>query len=279
MKKKGMEIREESYETGKPYYIQYTDPETGKRCKYDINEISTSRWNDNYNSWVNEKRRVQKFAKYIKTHTFTKLSHLENEVVALIDRYTKSKYDEDDLEDFRLKIIKLSKGEIKNIQFKKGGRLWVHVQDRIIKVRKLTDAIEGIEEDFPDIKTDERVGKCHSYALKLLLGMKENDKVVTGICYSISKRGRFLHSWVESTSEKGEEVCLDVTMNLLMCKEDFYKLWHIKPISTLTKTQFIEDLPKLEPIWKYGVQYLINREEVLKVADRLASESPDQPEQ
>lgn len=34
------------------------------------------------------------------------------------------------------------------------------------------------------------------------------------------------------------------------------------------------------PIWKLGVkQCLLNREEALKVADRLASESPDQPEQ
>lgn len=29
MKKKGMEIREEMYETGKPYYIQYADLEVG----------------------------------------------------------------------------------------------------------------------------------------------------------------------------------------------------------------------------------------------------------
>ncbi|MBP3631028.1 MAG: hypothetical protein J6J23_06050 [Clostridia bacterium] len=272
MKKKEMEINDELYKAGRPYYVYYIDPETGKTCKYDINEISTSRWNDSYNSWVNERRPVQKFAKYIGTHAFTKLSHLENEVVAFIDRYTKAKYNEEDLEDFRLKIIKLSKGDIKNIEFKKNGRLWIHLQDRTIKIRKLTEAIENIEDDFPDIMTDERVGKCHAYALQLLLHMKESDTAVTGICYSISNRGRFLHSWAETTTENGEEVCLDATMNLLMYKEDFYKIWHTKPISTLTKQQFAEDLPKLEPIWNFGVkQYLLNREEALKVADKLAS--------
>lgn len=274
MKKRGMEIKRELYGKDKPCYIQYSDPETGKLCKFDIKEIAESKWIDRYNSWVSETRPVVKFVKKIETHAFTKMCRLENNIVFFIDKFTQKKYDEEDLLSFRLKMLNTFRGVVKNIKFVEGGRLWIELQDKTIKARKLTEVLDNIEEIIPDIQTDERRGKCHRYSCLLMMALEVECHVVTGICYTLSPRGKFLHSWVEATNEKGETYCFDATMNLMMPKEDFYCMWHVKPCATLTKSQFEEDVPKFEAIGGLDVkQYLLNREETLKAVEKMSTKN------
>jgi transglutaminase-like putative cysteine protease len=104
--------------------------------------------------------------------------------------------------------------------------------------------------------------------------------VVTGITCSLLERAKYLHSWVETKNEDGQEFCLDVTNNIMMPKEDFYYLFKVKPCSEVTRKQYIEDAPRLKSIWGFGVkQYLLNREDALKVADRLAKDQSTQSEE
>ena len=226
-----------------------------------------------YESWVNEKRVLSKGIKFVSINAITKLRHLENGILLMLEKFTLDSYDQEDLEDFRLKLLRMFNGSIKNIQFKEGGRIRIKLQDRTIKARKLTEVFNGIEEYFPQITTKERKGKCHEYALSLVTLMADEDKVVTGIASSLVEKTKFLHSWVETSNEEGQEFCIDVTTNVLMPKDDYYYLWHIKPCAEITKKQYIEDLPRLKPIWRIGVkQYLLNREDALKVADKLSQE-------
>lgn len=115
-------------------------------------------------------------------------------------------------------------------------------QGHEITIKKLSSS-KHIKKEFPYL-TDfsERAGRCHHDSLILALMTGNDDcKVVTGNITSLAKDHKILHSWVEFKSKEGIDRVADSTFNLIMNKEDYYRIRKAEPITYLTRQQIVDD--------------------------------------
>ena len=139
-----------------------------------------------------------------------------------------------------------------------------------IDISKLS-ATKSIRKQFPYI-TDfaERSGHCHhdSMIIALMTGNR-NSKVVTGNVTSLAPDHKIMHSWVEFLNKDGIERVADSTFNLIMNKEDYYRLRKAEPIAYLSSEEIIDDiysgLLDSKPIKNIDYKaYLLYHDEILK---------------
>lgn len=136
-----------------------------------------------------------------------------------------------------------------------------------------------IERFFPNILPDSNIrdinlrrGNCHVKAMdyaKKLNALNIENTVATGhICY-ITDRSKILHSWNEFVVN-GQELVLDYTDNIVMNKEGYYFLKHIRePISIISGKDIEEDEKIYEQITNNGRNidvktYLVFRDEIMR---------------
>lgn len=88
--------------------------------------------------------------------------------------------------------------------------------------------------------------RCHGLSIKGSEILKKfysiDNKVVTGYAYENIDKVRYLHSWIE-LEEDGEQYVIDSTLNIVMNKEGYYLLMHIKEkeIESVVDAQLIID--------------------------------------
>lgn len=141
-------------------------------------------------------------------------------------------------------VIKTTEGEIRAIQF--------------------SAFIPQCKEIFPFIETDERIGKCYTFAKTISLNLGVSNEIVTGYVYGYSDKAEFLHSWVEITL-KGEEYVIDGTINAMINKQGYYLMRRVKPLTRISNEQLISDANKyLYKIQTFPLEvYFVFRDEII----------------
>lgn len=143
-------------------------------------------------------------------------------------------------------------------------------QGNEVNVSKLS-SVKPIKKEFPYL-TDfsKRTGTCHhdSIILALMTG-NVNSKVVTGNITSLAKDHKILHSWVEFVNREGKERVADSTFNLIMDKEDYYRLRKAEPLASLSTQQIVDDiylgLLNSEPVQQMDYKvFLLYHDDILK---------------
>lgn len=112
-----------------------------------------------------------------------------------------------------------------------------------IEFSKLSDLLDGDKESVAKEKKEllnirRRLGKCHNMSLSFL-GNDIGDRVVTGYIDSTSKNTRVIHSWLET-----EDKVIDYTCNLIIDKDQYYKLWDPEVLSVISREDFKADYEK-----------------------------------
>lgn len=116
------------------------------------------------------------------------------------------------------------------------------------------------DEKFEEIKTPQRMNKCHLSIKKLCWELPFEHFYVTGYECTGREQEPKLHTWVEFLNN-GKEMIADYTMNVMMDKKDYYNLRHISKIcskisSEEIKNHFTKDeFEKLETY--YDMKYVL----------------------
>lgn len=141
-------------------------------------------------------------------------------------------------------VIKTTEGEIRAIQF--------------------SSVIPQVKEVFPFIETDERLGKCYTFAKTISLNLRISNEIVTGYIYGYSDKSEFLHSWVETTL-KDEEYVIDGTLNAMINKQGYYLMRNAKPLTRISNEQLMSDAEKyLNKIQSIPLEvYYVFRNEII----------------
>lgn len=122
-----------------------------------------------------------------------------------------------------------------------------------IKFSRITNFFPNLEfdDEIEDIRNRlgkiGEVGKCHAWAIEYSKRLKnigiEND-VVTADKYLMTDKNKHLHSWNEFEIN-GKEHVLDYTQNVVMNKDGYYALNHIKKVISKINCMDIENDEKL----------------------------------
>lgn len=158
-------------------------------------------------------------------------------------------------------------------------------EDRIT-FKTITSAIDGSETSFPDLLTGERQGKCHGRSL-LFTTMLDTSSLnkdvqvscVTGVVWDLLPETHYMHSWVEM--EVGDDTyCLDNNFNVLMKKDDYYRLQHPQVLQRIDSNTVIHDWEKIKILnarssddTPYLKLYCASRDEALETYEELRKEA------
>lgn len=184
---------------------------------------------------------------YTAINTFTLETETKEEKMRLLDRLKNEKF----IEDIRIKesavLIKTIKGDI--------------------KIYKLSDLIPQIKEDYPDVVTQDRKGKCHEKAIMIADRLESvSSEVVTGYIFGYSDKSKYLHSWIE-LNHNGKDMIIDYTLNAMINKEGYYQIQNAIPLSRISSVKIKEDvdvLNKLKQLGKLDIkEYLLFRDEII----------------
>ena len=128
--------------------------------------------------------------------------------------------------------------------------------------RRFSDCLEGDEKDLEKVKSvllnyRKRRGKCHQGSLSLFTCF--GDNIVTGYVDDIDGKHRCVHTWIEK-----DENVYDYTSNLVVTKEEFYKILDVEVLNKISREDFLSDI-KSEFVQKSSSKlYLLFREELVR---------------
>lgn len=133
-------------------------------------------------------------------------------------------------------------GAIKGFERKKIGYSLIAKDDAQIRFFQLTDFIPSLDDNVKErLHSPKRFGHCHWDSIHLSEHLQMPNRVVSALCTAQSKKMQYPHSWVE-LEYKGKEWVLDFTMNDVMNKEGFYKLYNPQKIVSIDNSTLIEDI-------------------------------------
>lgn len=117
-------------------------------------------------------------------------------------------------------------------------KLMISYKNDFVEFSMISDSIEFATGDISEVKKElldyrGRIGKCHIKSIELInLG----DYLVTGYVDDTDRNYRVIHSWIET-----EKSVLDYTSNLIMKKEDYYKLRNVEVLNIVNKEDLYDD--------------------------------------
>lgn len=107
----------------------------------------------------------------------------------------------------------------------------------IYTFNKLSNLLD--EQEIKDeLESNRRYKKCHEKSMELSLELPKSF-ILTG--YVKRGYGKFLHSVVEIEKQK-EPYIIDYTKNLVMPKEQYFKLTNFEQIERISDEEFLEDM-------------------------------------
>ena len=118
-----------------------------------------------------------------------KYDNTTNSILVFIDKFTNIDVSDEKLEKYRKWAERLA-----NVKFecKDREKLIIKFKDgRIINVQTITSAIDDVADEYPDLETSDRRGKCHPRSLCIALMLdEEKTYCVTGVIWphSLSPR-------------------------------------------------------------------------------------------
>jgi len=100
-----------------------------------------------------------------------------------------------------------------------------------IYFKLISDYIDN-KEVKEELLSDNRYGKCHTASIKVLFGMKNaNKKYLVNGRIKINEKDYFYHTWMEMEISNNKTIVFDYVSNLIMDKEDYYRLERAEAIN------------------------------------------------
>ena len=188
----------------------------------------------------------------------------EYTICSFIHNFTKNFYLDFDEKQFLTSLTNRSH-YIKDVKIN-NSTLNIETINGTINVGILSDLIPTFEKEYPDIKTDNRLGKCHEKSIEISKKLGKKNNVVTGYCYGISDKSKYLHSWIETSINK-KQVVIDYTQNAIINKKGYYMLNHATPLCRIADKDIISDQYFLNKLSKViplsNKEYLVFRNEIM----------------
>ena len=205
--------------------------------------------------------------------------HSANDINNIIDDFTLDSVP-DSVIDQQIKILKYSY-PLSVIDVSREGRdkISINTDDACISVTRLSSAFPDFFKLVPDLTDSSRKGNCHSFSPKFVMTSHLNvaDTVTAGV-YSLSYKGTFLHTFVE-TKIDGVDVVVDPTLNAIINKEGYYHLRHIKkPLERIKKHDLLNEAKIVHKMCEnyspvFQKLYLSSRLEALNLAHNILTKS------
>ena len=224
-------------------------------------EKNSSQWDEKFFNILKINDRSQLFDHIL---TANSLYIEEFTISSFIHNFTKTTSLNDNEKQY-LTSLKNRSHYIKNVEIK-NSILNIETINGIINVGILSDLIPSFEKEYPDIKNNNRLGKCHKISMDISKKLGKDNFLVTGYCYGMSDQSKYLHSWVETIIDN-KEVVIDYTQNAIINKPGFYLLNHAEPLSKIPNNDIISDEYFLNKICSLipfsNKEYLVFRDEIM----------------
>ena len=128
---------------------------------------------------------------------------------------------------------------------KKEGKYYLH---KDLKFRVLAETIFDKKEPYKkEFYSKKRVGTCFMKSLDLAYNLKDNN-IVTAMCDEpfIIPTEPFLHAFVCGIGKDGKEYVLDGTLNIIIEKDIYVKLYNARIISEIDGQKAKKDIELLK---------------------------------
>ncbi|MBQ8908674.1 MAG: hypothetical protein IJY90_00055 [Clostridia bacterium] len=133
---------------------------------------------------------------------------------------------------------------IKSFEMREKGVLIVMKDGKPLRMIRITDYFQGIGKSIPRLYTEERLGKSHQDCYNLSGVINLTHRVVSGYCSAESKAKQCPHTWLEIDGRRHEWV-LDFTLNAMISKDAYYKIFRPRNIVKIDCFQVKEDAKML----------------------------------
>ena len=240
-----------------------------------ISEEKSDKWIDDL-IYAQHKCGIIGYFQRLKLTAFVKLDFFWFDVECLIDSFTLKDTSQKEIEKRIRRLREKYPFRLKNIEIRENGNQLVFKLrgEKDVKATKLSYLIPEIKERFPHIESPKRKGNCHWYSIHTATSYN-GISVVTGEIWLYGNKAKYLHSWIEQ-EEDGITLCSDATRNLVMRKEAYYRMFHVKPLEKIKAEQIREDFPLMEPLITqnscYTKLWLSSRDEAIEIAKKLEKE-------
>lgn len=128
----------------------------------------------------------------------------------------------------------------KRVKKHKFGITFTDYDNKDLKVEFISKKLPKILKYFPElVDYSKRQGQCHINSTYLAhIISNKNVNIVTGNVYYVNPKNKYLHSWVEFETDKGQIKVVDFNVNAIYDKDDYYRLRHATPLSFVAKEDF-----------------------------------------
>ena len=134
------------------------------------------------------------------------------------------------------------------------NELVIESEDLNFKVSKFSELEPEILKKLSNIEEPTRGGRCHPYGVITALYYNKckdfETYLVTGRIYQLSPEAKYLHSWVEISTDKGVFV-IDPTRNAVYPKEAFYSINHVGKTARLSSDEVKKDYDMIRMLTDY----------------------------
>lgn len=260
---------------------KYKNPNLSIKERF--SEEKEQKWVNDYNDFCDEKNPFKSFFMIAKLLKFNwRIYPHKSELDSLIHCFTLKDISDEDVDSLSIKIKRRNKNYIKDIQRENRDKLTVKLKNREIEIQRLTHFFNLISEARDAFDTTRRFGNCHWLSIDLARSHAVKNRpceLVTGEVFTIHKKAKFLHSWIEFPY-KNQTLVADGTKNVVMKKEDFYYLMNANPLHRIDAKTIYEDEPMVSELtdiceW-YSKLYLVSPEEAKELYKKLILSKNDE---
>lgn len=213
---------------------------------------------------------LKKAIEYLKSIGATKLFIDNYAIKYRINKWTQKDLSDEEKIEFLNQLLDydnyILSVKIENNPELKLPEVIVETKKGVISAIKFSDFFPEIKKETPYIESEERYGKCFTFAYHICKNLSIENNLTTGYVYGYSDKSPFLHSWVE-TIINGEEYVIDGTLNAIINKEGYYRMMHAKPITKINKKTLEDDLKKYPIIDNENIElvvYYVFRNEIIQ---------------
>ena len=249
-------------------------------------EEKEQKWVNDYNNFVDEKNFIKSTFMLAKLLKFDwRIYPHKSDIDSLIHCFTLKDISDEDVDSLMEKTKRRNKNYIKDIQRENRDKLTVKLKNREINMIRLTHFFNLISDATDAFDTTRRFGNCHWFSIDLARSHASENRpcdLVTGEVFTIHKKAKCLHSWIEFPF-KDDIYVADGTKNIVMKKEDFYYLLNVNPLQRIDAKTIYADEPMVSELtdiceW-YSKLYLVSPEEARELYKKLILSKKDEQNQ
>lgn len=177
-----------------------------------------AQWNKRYEKATHDNNRNEIM------RLLSEANHLYLDEYFIYDIILKLNNDELSDEERNKLIDSLNKSRIVKFVTQKGEYLEINTRANCIKVAKLSDILQEVDNDQSSKDSVVRKDSFSAEYISQLLTFP--NSIVTGYVFGISDKSKRIHTWVEFKNNFNQEFVIDYADNTVYNREGFYFLKH-----------------------------------------------------